>query len=231
MNRIELSGNARQQTGTKSAAQLRRAKRVPCVLYGGTGVTHFSVDEAALRKVVFTSQINGIDLVIDGAKTLAMVHQKQFHPISDRVVHVDFMEMKEDREAKVELAVRLNGQPAGVRDGGKLNQPMRKIVVKGLPSAIPSRIEVDVTGMQLNQSLHISDLKLDGITPLHRPEDVVATVKVPKKVEEVAATPDAAAAAAAPAAGAPAAGAPAAADAKAAPAGKPAADAKPAAKK
>lgn len=237
MNRIELSGNARQQTGTKSAAQLRRAKRVPCVLYGVTGVTHFSVDEAELRKVVFTSEINGIDLVIDGARTLAMMHQKQFHPISDRVVHVDFMEMKEDREAKVELTVRLNGQPAGVRDGGKLNQPMRKIVVKGLPSAIPSRIEVDVTGMQLNQSLHISDLKLQGITALHRPEEVVASVKVPKKVEEVAATPDAAAAAAAgaaaPAAGAAAAADPkaAAADPKAAAAGKPAADAKPAAKK
>lgn len=223
MNRIELSGNVRQQTGTKSAAQLRRAKRVPCVLYGGTGVTHFSVDEAALRKVVFTSEVNGIDLVIDGAKTLAMVHQKQFHPVNDRVVHVDFMEMKEDREARVELAVRLNGQPVGVRSGGKLNQTMRKIAVKGLPNAIPSRIEVDVTGLELNQSLHVSDLKLDGLTPLHRPEDVVATVKVPKKVEEAAPAAEAAAAD-------PAAGATAPADAKAAEA-KPAADAKPAAKK
>lgn len=95
MNRITLSGNVRQQVGTKNAAQLRRVKRVPCVLYGGAGTVHFSVDEAALRKVVFTPEVTGIELELDGAKTLAMVHQKQFHPISDRVIHVDFMEMKD----------------------------------------------------------------------------------------------------------------------------------------
>lgn len=219
MNTIALSGSARQQTGTKYAAQLRRSKRVPCVLYGGTGTVHFSVEESALRKVVFTPEANSIELDIDGSKTLAMIHQKQFHPVGDHVIHVDFMEMKADREARVLLSIRLNGQAPGVRKGGKLNQTMRKVLVKGLPARIPQHIDVDVSNMDLNQAIHIGDLKLDGLTVLGRPEDVVATLKMPKKVEEVAATP--AAAAATP--GAPAAGATAAA--------APAADAKPAAKK
>lgn len=203
MNRIALSGNVRQQVGTKDAAQLRRTKRVPCVLYGGQGVVHFSVDEAALRKIVFTPDVNGVELNIDGSKTLAMVHQKQFHPLNDRVIHVDFMELKEDREARVQLAVRLTGQPVGVRKGGKLNQTMRKLQVKGLPASIPAHLDVDVSELDVNQSIHVSDLKLKGLTPLGRTEDVVASVKMPKKVEEAAAaaTPAAAAApAAAPAA-------------------------------
>ncbi len=203
MNRIALSGNVREQVGTKDAAQLRRGKRVPCVLYGGQGVVHFSVDEAALRKVVFTPDVNGVELDIDGNKTLAMVHQKQFHPLSDRVIHVDFMEMKEDREARVQLAVRLTGQPVGVRKGGKLSQTMRKIQVKGLPAAIPAHLDVDVSELDVNQTIHVGDLKLAGLTTLGRQEDVVASVKMPKKVEE--------AAAATPAAGAPAAATPAAA--------------------
>ena len=99
MNTIALSGSVRDQIGTKYAAQLRRAKRVPCVLYGGSNTVHFSVDEAALRKVVFTPEASSIELDLDGNKVLALVHEKQFHPMSDEVVHVDFMEIKADREA------------------------------------------------------------------------------------------------------------------------------------
>ncbi|MBK7944657.1 MAG: 50S ribosomal protein L25 [Flavobacteriales bacterium] len=222
MNTVALSGAARNNTGTKSAAQLRRAKRVPCVLYGGGNTVHFSVEEAALRKVVFTADVNSIELDIDGNKTLAMVHQKQFHPVGDNVIHVDFMELKEDREARVRLAVRLVGQAPGVREGGKLNQTMRKVTVKGLPARIPAHLDVDVSGLKLNQTIHVSDLKLDGLTVLENETDVVATLKMPKKVEEAATA--AAAPGAAPAAGTPAAGAKPAADAKAA-------EAKPAAKK
>ena len=134
MNKVALSGTVRDNIGTKHAAQLRREKRVPCVLYGGDNTIHFSVEEASLRKVVFTPEVNSVELDLGGTKTLAMVHQKQFHPLTDRVIHVDFMEMKEDREARVKLSIRLSGQPAGVRQGGKLNQTMRKLMVKGLPS-------------------------------------------------------------------------------------------------
>lgn len=215
MNTIALSGTPRTNLGTKYAAQLRRSKQVPCVLYGGETPIHFSVDEVALNKLVFTPELNCVEIEIDGRKIMALVQQKQFHPISDKVLHVDFVELNESKETIASLSVRLKGQPIGVRKGGKLSQPMRRLRVKGLPGKIPGHIELDVLDLDINKSIQVSDLKYDGITFMERAEDVVVAVKMAKKVEE-------AAAAAAPAAGAKAAAAPAAA--------KPAA-AKPAAKK
>lgn len=226
MKKVELTATKRASEGTKGAATLRRAKRVPCVLYGGADTVHFSVDEAALRKLVFTPEASRIELDIDGEKRLALLHQKQFHPVSDAIIHCDFMEMSENKEAKVSLAVKLKGQSAGVKKGGILSQPLRKLRVKGLPSALPEHLEVDITDLDLNHSVHVSDLKFPGITIVEKATDVVASVKMAKKEEEVAATPGATTAAA-PAAGA---AAPAAGDAKKGDAAKPAA-AKPAAKK
>ena len=226
MKKVEITATKRASEGTKGATTLRRAKRVPCVLYGGSGTVHFSVDEAALRKLVFTGETYRVELDIDGDKRMALLHEKQFHPVSDAIIHCDFMEMSENKEAKVSLAVKLKGQSAGVKKGGILSQPLRKLRVKGLPGSLPEHLEVDITDLDLNHSIHVSDLKFPGISIAERPTDVVASVKVAKKEEEAAATP-AAAGAAAPAAGAAAPAA--AADAKKGEAAKPAA--KPAAKK
>ncbi len=228
MKKVELTATKRDSQGTKGAATLRRAKRVPCVLYGGSDTVHFSVDEAALRKLVFNPETYRIELDIDGDKRLALLHDKQFHPVSDHVIHADFMELNESKEAKVSLAVKLKGQAAGLKAGGILSQPLRKLRVKGLPASLPEHLEVDITGLDLNDSIHVSDLKFPGITIVERPTDVVASVRMAKKEEEVVAAPTAASTAV-PAAGA---AAPAAAGA-AAPAAdaKKAEPAKPAAKK
>ncbi len=223
MNKIALTGTTRTNLGTKYAAQLRRTKQVPCVLYGGENTVHFSVDEAALNKAVFTAEMNGIEIELDGKKTLALVQQKQFHPVTDRVIHVDFVELNENKETTAFLSVRLKGQPIGVRNGGNLSQNMRKMRVKGLPTKFPSHLEVNIADLDINKSIHVSDLKFEGLTLMEREDDVVVAVKMAKKQEEVAAAPGAAA----PAAGA---AAPAAA-AKAGDAKPAAAAAKPAAKK
>jgi large subunit ribosomal protein L25 len=222
MKKVELTATKRASEGTKGAVTLRRAKRVPCVLYGGSNTMHFSVDEPSLRKLVFTPESYRIELNIDGEKRMALLHDKQFHPLSDAIVHCDFMEMSETKEAKVSLSVRLKGQSVGVKGGGILSQPMRKIRVKGLPNALPEHLDVDITNLDVNQAIHVSDLKYPGITIAEKGTDVVASVKIAKKEEVVVA---AVATTAAPAAGA---AAPAA-DAKKGEAAKPAA--KPAAKK
>lgn len=183
MNTVALSGTVRTTIGSKDAVQLRRDKRVPCVLYGGKNVVHFSVDEVALNKLVFTPDVNGIELELGSNKTLAMIKDTQFNPITDRVEHVDFMELDEKLPTRVVLAVRLKGQPIGVRKGGKLNQSMRNVRAKGLPAHIPQLLEVDVTGMDLNHSLRVKDLKFEGLTMLERAEDVIVSVKQGKKVE------------------------------------------------
>ncbi len=222
MKKVELTATKRASEGTKGAAALRRAKRVPCVMYGGAGTVHFSVDEMALRKLVFTPDAYRIELDIEGDKRMALLHEKQFHPVTDAIIHCDFVEMSENKEARVSLAVKLKGQSVGVKKGGILSQPLRKVRVKGLPGSLPESLEVDITNLELNHSIHVSDLKFPGITIAERLTDVVASVKMAKKEEEVA--PTAAAGTAAPAAGAaaPAAAAPAA-DAKKAEAAKPAA--------
>lgn len=222
MKKVELSGSLRTENGSKGAIQLRREKRVPCVLYGGDKNLSFSLEEAPLNKLIHTPEVYRFELDLDGQKIMAMVHDKQFHPTSDRLLHVDFFELSENKDARVTLTLRLVGQSPGVRKGGKLSQPMRKLRVKGLPTVIPDHLEYDVNNLDLGDSIRVSDLKFPGVSLLERATDVVVAVKMPKKVEEVAA-PGTPAAGAAPAAGAKAAAAPAA-------AAKPAA-AKPAAKK
>jgi large subunit ribosomal protein L25 len=183
MNKVALSGMVRTDIGGKHAAQLRREKRVPCVLYGGDKPVHFSVDESAIGKLVFIPEMNGVELELDGTKTLAIIQEKQFHPVSDRLLHVDFFELREDKPASTVLSVRLQGQPIGVRKGGKLKQSLRKVRVKGLPEDIPQRLDLDVAGLDVNQSVRVSDIQFEGLTLLERPTDVVVSVKMGKKVE------------------------------------------------
>ncbi|MDX9749642.1 MAG: 50S ribosomal protein L25 [Flavobacteriales bacterium] len=184
MNTIALSGTARTPNGTKGAAQLRREQRVPCVLYGGAGTVHFSVEAAVLRKLVFTPEVKGAELDIDGRKVLALVQDKQFHPVTDEVLHVDFMEVNDSKPAKATLNLRLMGQPIGVRKGGKLKQSMRKLRVQAMPADLPSVLELDVTGVDVNHTLRVSDLKFDKITLLEKANDVVLAVRMAKKAQQ-----------------------------------------------
>lgn len=209
MNTIALSGTIRTNLGTKYAAQLRRTKQVPCVLYGGENTLHFSVDGAALKKLIITPEFNGAEIELDGKKVLAMVQEKQFHPVTDEILHVDFVELDEKAEATASLSVRLVGQPIGVRKGGKLSHTLRKLRVSGLPAKLPGHIDLDIAELDINTSIHVSDMNVEGLTFLDNEDDVVVSVKMAKKKEEeAAATTAAGAKGAAPAKAAPAKAAP-----------------------
>lgn len=195
MNTIALSGTPRTNLGTKYAAQLRRNKQVPCVLYGGENTIHFSVDAAALKKIIFTPELNGVEIALEGKTILAMVKDKQFQSVTDEILHVDFIELNEQEEATAMLTVRLKGQPIGVRKGGKLSHNLRKVRVSGLPAKLPAFLELDIADLDINKSIQVSDLSFDGLTLLENEEDVVVAVKLAKKQEEAAtaaATPAAA---------------------------------------
>ena len=193
MKNVELIGTKRETKGTTGAKEVRRNKQVPCVLYGGQDVVHFSVDERALSKIVHSPEAYSVQLDIDGEKRTALLHDKQFQPVTDAVIHADFLETIANRDARLSMTVRLKGQSAGVRMGGKLNQTMRKLRVKGLPEAMPEVIELDITKMELGDSIRVRDLNFPGITIMEKPSDVVVSVKMPKKAAE---TPAEAAAAA-----------------------------------
>jgi large subunit ribosomal protein L25 len=226
MKKVTLSGAVRANTGSHDANRLRNNGQVPCVLYGGGSPRHFTVDTKQLSKVVFTPDSYRIELDLGGDKVLALLHETQFHPVTDAPIHADFVEMSENKESRVSLSLKLVGQSVGVKEGGRIVQNFRKLHVKGLPAALPEHLELDVTNLEINDSIRVSDLKFEGLTVLEKPTDVVVAVRHQKKEEEVApvvtaeaaaapgAAPGAAAPGAAPAAGAAAPGAaPAAADA------------------
>ncbi|MEO8734354.1 MAG: 50S ribosomal protein L25 [Flavobacteriales bacterium] len=203
MKNVELTGTKRAISGTTGAKEIRRNKQVPCVLYGGQEVLHFSVDERALGKIVNSPDAFSIELNIDGEKRTALLHDKQFQPLTDAIIHADFLETVANKEAKVSMNVRLKGQSAGVRKGGKMTQSLRRLRVKGMADKLPEIIELDVTDLDLGGSINVKDIKIPGMTILEKPSDVVVSVKMPKKVETPAETAAAAgtpAAAATPAA-------------------------------
>ena len=159
---------------------MRRAEKVPCDLYGGGDTVHFAADERALKKLVFTPETYRIEIDIDGETTMALLQEVQFHPVTDAIIHVDFLRMEPGKPAKVALALKFVGQSEGVRKGGRLNQTKRKLRVKGVPADLPEHLEADITKLDLGQSLRIRDLGFQGLTILEPASEVVATVKMAK---------------------------------------------------
>ncbi len=192
MKNVELIGIKREANGTSGAKEIRRNKQVPCVLYGGQDIVHFSVNERALDKIVHSPEAHRVELNIDGVKRVALLQDKQFQPVTDAVIHADFMEVMAGKEARLSMTVRLKGQSAGVRKGGKLSQTMRKVRVKGQPEAIPEVIELDITKMDIGENIRIRDIQIPGVTLLEKPHDVVVSVKMAKRAAAEAATPGAA---------------------------------------
>ena len=181
MKKVAISGNLRTEIGTKNAKSLRRNEQVPCVLYGSGEAIHFSVDEKALNKVVFTPEAYRIELDLGGTKHQAMLQETQFHPLSDKVLHADFLTMPENKKAKVTLNLQLVGQAKGVRAGGKLSVSLRKLRVEGLPADLTEHLEYDVTEVDFGQSIRIKDLQFPKLQVLHGPDEVVVKITAVKK--------------------------------------------------
>lgn len=228
MQVIELKAQSRSINGTRGAADIRNKSLVPCVVYGGKVNHHYAVDPAELKALIYTPEFKVAQLnTTDHGAIKVFVKDIQFHPVSDSVSHIDFMELVPGKEVNVEVPVRLTGYAAGVKAGGKLLQRLRKIKIKSNPENLVNEITADITPIELNTTMRIRDIQLPkGVTCRSDGAIPVATVSVTRqlKEEEKAAAAAPAKGAAAPAAAAPAKGAAAPAAAKgAAPAAKPAA--------
>ena len=137
MKKVSLSGSLRENVGKKDTKALTKAVKVPCVVYGGEEQVHFSVIRIDLRKIVFTSDVFEIELDIDGKKRQVVIKELQFHPVSDAIMHVDFLEISDSKILKLKLPVHVTGSAVGVKNGGRLMVPFRKLTLKGFPSAFP----------------------------------------------------------------------------------------------
>ena len=179
---FKLEGELRE-AGHKTAGQLREDLRIPAVLYGPKikENVHFSILESDLEKILSVSQTKLQELTIDGTTYNTLLKNVEFDPVSDRALHADFYVLEPKVRVKLKVPIRLMGTPKGVTDGGgRIFQTLRIVRINVLPEKIPAVFELDVSGLDIGDSLHVSELDMEGIDPLDDPRRTIVTVAPPK---------------------------------------------------
>lgn len=178
MKTFELAGEVRSEVGKKATKAVRSAEAIPCVLYGGKENVHFTVTESAVRKLVYSPDVFVVNLTVEGVTTTSIMKELQFHPVTDKILHLDFLEISETKPVVVEVPVQLLGLAEGVKAGGKLSLETRKLKVKGLYKNIPEKIDVDVTSVGLGKTVQVGKLQVKDLEILNNKNAVVAQVKL-----------------------------------------------------
>ncbi|CAA0145390.1 50S ribosomal protein L25/general stress protein Ctc [Tenacibaculum maritimum] len=186
MKSITINGSQRESVGKKATKALRNAGKVPCVLYGGDKPVHFSAEEIAFKNLVYTPNVYTASIEIGGTTYAAILQDIQFHPVTDKILHVDFYQLFENKEVTMNIPVRLVGVSKGVMIGGALRHNLRKLKVKALPSNLPDFIEADITELQIGNKLYVTELKNDNYTLLHPDNTVVAQVRMSRNAAKAA---------------------------------------------
>lgn len=177
MKIFELSGTAREALGKKAAKELRKQDSIPCVMYaGGKENVNFTVTANDVRKLIYTPNIYQVRLTIDGKTSDAVLKEVQFHPVSDKILHIDFLEVDDKKPITFAVPVRTEGLAAGVKAGGKLKLELRKLKVKGLCKDIPEILTVNVESLEVGKVIKAGDLKFDNIDIVTNKNNVVASV-------------------------------------------------------
>ncbi|MBO4489378.1 MAG: 50S ribosomal protein L25/general stress protein Ctc [Bacteroidales bacterium] len=176
MKSVSISGSPRENVGKKDAKSQRRQGMVPCVIYGGNEQKLFLVDEKQFAKLLYTPEVRFVELELDGKITKAIVQDTQFHPITDKLLHVDFLEVVDGKPITIEIPFKVKGTSPGVLKGGSLKKRVRKIKVRGLLENIPEEITADISNLDINQFIKIGDLSLDNLTIVDNPNKVIVIV-------------------------------------------------------
>jgi len=177
MKSISIKGSKRESVGKVATKALRNAGMVPCVIYGGKTPIHFSAEEKAFKNLVFTPNVYTASLDVDGQKVEAILQDIQFHPVTDRIIHVDFYQTFDDKEITMNIPVRLVGTSPGVLNGGSLRFTNRKLRVKALPANLPDFVSADISGLKIGSKLLISSIVNDAYTFMHPENTVVVQVR------------------------------------------------------
>ena len=187
MQSITINGSQRESVGKKATKALRNAGKVPCVLYGGDKPVHFSAEEKAFKSLVYTPNVYTASIELDGKTYAAVLQDIQFHPVTDKILHIDFYQLFEDKPVTMEIPVKLVGSSKGVMIGGALRHNMRKVKVKALPANLPDFIEADITELEIGNKLYITELANENFTFLHPDNTVVAQVRMSSNAAKAAA--------------------------------------------
>jgi large subunit ribosomal protein L25 len=184
MKTIAISGSPRENVGKRDAKELRYEGKVPAVLYGGKEQQHFAVVIADLRDVIYTPDVNFVEIDVNGTKTKAIVKDTQYHPLTDILMHIDFLQLFDEKEIVMEIPVKLAGTSPGVKMGGKLIQKLRKLRVKALPANMPQNVEVSIEKLEVGSLVRVRDLKGDKYVITNTPEDTIVSVAMSRALKQ-----------------------------------------------
>lgn len=178
MKTIEIVTSERKVVGKKETKNLRKNGNVPCVIYGGEKVIHFYAHKNDFRHLIYTPNVYIVDLKIDDKECRAIMQDIQFHPVTDKILHIDFYEIFAGKNMIISIPVKLHGLSIGVKEGGKLALETRKLKVKALPKNLPDFLDVDVTNLELGKTIKIRDLSYENLELLDLKNSVVCSVKL-----------------------------------------------------
>ena len=194
MKSINVTGTARTATGKKATRDIRKAGAVPCNLYGEAKDENglpkafsFSATQEELRKLVYSPDIYSVNLNIDGKECKAIMKELQFHPVTDKLLHIDFYEINETKPIVMEVPIKLTGLAEGVKAGGKLSASVRKLKVRAPYTAIPECLNIDVTSLGLGKTIKVAELNFEGLELVTSPSVVVCQVKMTRSAMSAAA--------------------------------------------
>src|SRR5690554_6051120 len=184
MKTVQLSGSLRANVGKKGTKAVRNSGRVPCVLYGSGEQICFSVRSVDIEKLIFSPNVYQIELDIDGTKKMAIIQAKQMHPVKDSAMHVDFLEISDEKPVKLGIPIRVVGRSKGVMNGGRLLTVFRRLNVEGLPKDLPAEVEIDITPLRIGQSIRVRDIVIPGVKTLENESAVVVSIKTARGAVE-----------------------------------------------
>jgi len=189
MKTFELKGSSRADIGKKATKALRREDKIPAVLYGGEKgeATHFAVSNSDVRKLIYTPEIFLVDLTIDKTNYKAILKDIQFDPVSDNILHIDFLHVFENKPVVIDVPVVLDGLAEGVKAGGKLSLDLRKLKVRALYTQVPEQVHVNVEHLALGKSVQVGDLHFEGLELLNAKNAVVCRVQLTRAARGLAA--------------------------------------------
>jgi large subunit ribosomal protein L25 len=182
MKTILLKAEARKETGSVATKEIRNAGMVPCVIYGIDEPVHFSVYEADFKNLVYTPNVYKVRIELDGKHHEAILQDMQFHPVSENIMHADFLGVKEDKPVVMEIPVRLIGNSPGVRNGGKLVKKLNRLRCKGLIANFPDFIEVSIETLKIGMSVRVTEIELPKLTLLDAKENAIVSVRMARAV-------------------------------------------------
>jgi len=178
MKVFNLSGSLRANVGKKGSAHLRAQDLVPCVVYGGANQVFFSVKYNELRHLIYTPEVFTVKVNVDGTEYNTIMQEIQFNGVSDKIMHIDFIELNESKPVVIDIPVKLIGIAAGVRTGGKLVANVRKLKVRAFAKDLPDSVSVNVEHLEIGGVVKVSQIKIDEVTFLDSPNVVIAAVRM-----------------------------------------------------